>query len=193
LFWQTSRGKIKTMEYKPYPRRPKMPDQEADREPLLFQLWKLLDSKVYIILAEPVGVGDIALQAEMRKVAQNQARGLAEGIAIIMYPFMADSNAVVKAAIERHKGRQAGVQVETPGLGEHMWDPNFNHDGSPRVQVARPRTERTAIKAPPKPPEKQLSDTEKETIRHMLKTKMMGPEELAKMFGVSVTTIVKLG
>ena len=193
LYWKTPRGKITTMDYRPYPRRPAMPDPEADREPLLYQLWMLLDAKVDIIKDESEPFNDLI--RENQTIAQHQARGLAEGIALIMYPFMESPNAVVKAAVLRHKARQEGIQhYETPGLGEHMFDPHFNHDGTPRVAVARPAPARTAIKAPAKAaPVKQLSDTEKETIRHMLESKMMTPDELAKMFSVPLATIVQLG
>lgn len=168
-----------------------MPNPELVRESLLYKLWMLLDSKVDIISTpEP---NDDMIKASARERAQSEARGLAEGIALIMYPFMDSPDAVVRAAVARYKARTAGVAHETPGLGEHMFDPSFNHDGSPRVPVARPQA-RTAIKAPVRTaPIKQLSEAEKESIRHMLQTKMMGPEELAKMFNVPLVTIIQLG
>ena len=170
-----------------------MPDPEAEREPLLWQMWNLLDAKCDIIMtADPL---DNSIKRADRERAQNEARGLAEGLAIIMYPFMESPNAVVKAAVARFNARVAGTQHETPGLGEHMFDPHFNHDGTPRVQVSRPAPARTAIKAPVKStkPAKQLSDKEKETIKQMLASKMMAPDELSKMFDVPLATIVQLG
>jgi DNA-binding CsgD family transcriptional regulator len=189
--WQTPRGRVTTMSFRPYPRRPAMPDSTVNTEPLLLQMWELLDSKCEIIMtADPL---DNMIKAAARERTQNEARGLAEGIAIVMYPFMENADAVVREAVKRFKARQAGTVHETPGLGEHMFDPHFNHDGTPRVAVARP-TPRTAVKAPTKPaPEKILTDAEKDTIKTMLAGKMLSPDELAKMFGVSITTIVQLG
>jgi hypothetical protein len=192
LRWQTSRGEIRTIDYKPYPRRPIMPDPTVTQEPLLYQLWQLLDDKCDIIMtADPL---DNDLKRETRKRAESEARGLAEALAIIMYPFYENANAVVREAVTRRKARAQGMRIESPGLGEHMFDPHFNHDGTPRVPVAQPKA-RTAVKAPSRPPapEKVLSEKETQTVKEMLASKMMGAEELAKMFGVSVTTIVKLG
>jgi hypothetical protein len=163
---------------------------ETNTEPILLQMWKLLDAKVDAINDDSQPFNDLV--RENQEIAKHQARGLAEAIAIAMHPYMPDANAVVKAAVARYKARKEGVPHETPGLGEHMFDPHFNHDGSPRVAVSRPAPARTAIKAPAKPA-KTLSDAEKDTIRQMLAGKMLSPEELSKMFDVPLATIVQLG
>lgn len=193
--WAMEDGTRKTtLEFHPYPRKMDMNAGDS----LLRRTWELLDSKVDIILAEPEGPGDNALQAEARDRAKYEARGIAEALAIHMQPFLTSADAVVKEAVKRHKNRLAGItDYDTPGLSEHLWDPMRNWDGSERTKIAKPRSKPAAAPkktAPPKPKvdaksTKTLSPEEADGIKEAVGSGMFGKEEVASMFGVSLETL----
>ena len=183
LSWNTQRGKLDTIEYRTYPRKVPM----SSTEPLVYQCWQLLMSKVEVILKPPAGAGDNALEENAREMARQQARGVAQTLAILMQPFMADTDAVVKAAVKKYKD----PDYEVPGLGEHLWDPMKNPDGSWRTPVAEPKAKPVAR---PKPKvdnssTKTLTAEEAEGVREAIKSGMFSEAEIASMFKVSVATV----
>lgn len=182
LTWQVDAGKVDTVEYRTYHRR-----FYVHPEPLIFQSWQLLMSKVDVILAEPAGPGDNAIQAEDRKRAQSEARGIAEVLALLMKPFMESPDHVVKCAVAKYHN----PDTEVPGLGEHLWDPTRNPDGSLRIKVgqsvtkskpaARPRVDKTSTKT--------LTVVEAAGIKEAVASGLFGKEEIASMFHVSLETV----
>lgn len=190
LRWAMEDGTRKTtIEFHPYPRKVDMNAGES----LLRKTWELLDSKVHVILREPNGPGDNAIEAADRERARIEARGVAEVLAIHMKPFLTDTDDVVKEAVKRYKAKQAGERHETPGLSEHLWDPNTNWDGSPRVKVASPKS-RPAAKPATRPKvdsasTKTLSSEEAEGIKSAVESGMFTKEDVAGMFKVSLATV----
>lgn len=137
--WATPDGKVKTVEFKPWPRKVPM----TTGEPLIFKTWELLMSKVKIIMAgEPdtVNPGQVELR-EQWKAAKNEARGIAEVLAILMHPFMESADHVVRCAVAYHKDPEYVV----PGLAPHLWDPTKNYDGSERTPVGRKQPPRQGL------------------------------------------------
>lgn len=191
--WAMEDGTRKTtIEFHPYPRKVDMNAGES----LLRRTWELLDSKVDIILAEPNGPGDNALEAAARERARYEARGIAETLAIHMKPFFESADDIVKEAVKRHKARKAGAAHETPGLAEHLWDPNTNWDGTPRVKVAEPKSRTRPVAAPKKAAPKvdntstkQLTPEEADGIREAVASGMFSKEDVASMFKVSLATV----
>lgn len=181
--------RVTTIEYNPYPRTIPM----SHPEPLLFSLWELIQSKVKIILAEPNGPSDNAIEMARRSQAQHQARGIAEALHILMKPFMDSPDAVVKAAVKYYKDNT----YEPPGLGLHLWNPFLNWDGSERTPVASPKS--TPVAAPRKttPAKPKIDKTSTKTltpdeaagIKEAVESGMFGKEEVASMFGVSLETL----
>lgn len=168
---------------------------DAETKPLIFSLWELLMSKVTVILTPPAGPSDNALEAADRERARYEGRGLAEGLAILMKPYMDSPDAVVKAAVKKFKE----PDYEVPGLGEHLWDPLKNPDGSPRTFVAEPRTKpaarpRAAAKAsePKKAPTLRFSDSEKEAIKEAAASGLFDNKTLAGMFNTTETAIASV-
>lgn len=174
IVWATPEGQVTTIEYHPYPRNVNM----SNPEPLLFSLWDLLQSKVQIVMGDEAGVVAEARRAE----AKYQARGIAEALAILMQPFVADADAVVRHAVKYYKDNSYPV----PGLGAHLWNSMYNADGSLRTPIASEPTKRTrtAIKAPPKP-KATLSAADIEFAKAGLSSNMFTLADLASMFKVS--------
>ena len=98
---------------------------------LLLDTWKLLDSKVDIIMSEPNDPhGDNSVEAEARSRAKYEARGIAEVLANFMSPFFDSADDIVREAVARYKARSSGADHETPGLAEEIWSPNRRWDGT---------------------------------------------------------------
>lgn len=177
---------LDTVEYVTYPRRVRV----NSTEPLVFSVWELLMSKVQVIMRPATGPGDNALEADARQTAMHQARGIAETLYILMDPFMASADDVVRHATRKYRDSEHQV----PGLGEHLWDPHTNPDGSPRIPIATPK-KRTPVApkpAKPKPDNKstrQLTPEEAEGIKAAVDSGMFSKEEVAVMFKVSVPTV----
>lgn len=177
----SGRTQIETVDFYPWPRRNPMSRTDS----LLFVSWSQLMEKVKIILAEPNGPSDNVLEADARERARYEARGMAEILAILMHPFMENADAVVKAAVKKHKD----PEFEVPGLGEHLWDPQRNPDGSPRVAISSPKTKPVAKPKVKSNSTKTLSANEKDGIKEAVGSGMFSKEEIASMFGVSMTTL----
>lgn len=186
ITWATSRGRLITLEYAPYPMKVGMTSGAA----LLQNMWMLLDSKVDRLMAEPNGVADNAIEAEERQRAKYEARGIAEALAILMQPFLADADAVVREAIKRHKARKAGTEYETTGLAETLWDPQTTWDGKPRVipSANTPAKKRSqAVPLRTKTTKKRtLSAEELKGIRDALDSGMFDKAGVADMFKMSM-------
>ena len=174
------RTHVTTVEFFPWPRRFPM----TETEPLIHLTWKLLMSKVEII-------NDSSVMEPTRTVAQNQARGIAEVLAIQMKPFLESADDVVRAAVQFYKDPYYVV----PGLGEHLWNPRYNPDGSERVPLAAPRKAPEARpKAAPKPrvdnkSTVKLTDKEREGVKEAVSSGMFSKEDVASMFKVSLAEI----
>lgn len=163
---------IETIEFKPYPRSDRM--DESQTEPLLFSLWRLLDEKV-----------DALMDASSPE-SKAAARGLAEGIQLLMVKFYPTPDAVVKEAVARYKARKADVHHESPGLGEHLWNPLYNADGSPRTFTPSATPAKSAPVARPK--RSSLSAGTVSGIKGFLQAGLESAD-IAKMFNVSVADV----
>lgn len=184
LTWATPNGSVDTIEYITYPRKVSV----TDNQPLIYKAWILLMTKVDIILAPPEGPGDNELQAQARDIAKHQARGIAEVLALLMAPFMDDADMVVKAATKKYKD----FTYEVPGLGEHLWDPTKNPDGTPRTPMPTMKEAQKRAAARPKVDNKstkKLSAEEALGIRNAVGSGMFTEEDIAAMFKVSVATV----
>ena len=188
LTWQTANGKTDTVEFKTYPRR-----FFVHTEPLIFQTWELLMSKVKIILTEPENPIPNVLEAMARERAQSEARGIAEVLAILMKPFLSEPDEVVRAAVKSF--REPDYQV--PGLGVHLWDPTRNPDGSLRTPTAEPKIKTTPAMKPKPVPKvdnkstRTLSPEEAAGIKEAVSSGMFSKEDVAAMFKVSMATVEK--
>lgn len=176
--WSTPRGKVDIIEYITYPRKVAV----EHTEPRIFTVWNLLMDKVSIILAEPKGAGDNALEAEIREQARKEARGIAEALHILMQPFMSSTDAVVKAAVKKYKE----PDYEVPGLGTHLWDPLKNADGSWRTPVSEPKAKPRAV---PKKSKTKLDPGAVAGIKEALASGMFDKPTVAEMFKVSMETL----
>ncbi len=159
-------------------------------EPLLYLTWEHLMKKVATILREPNPPSDNAIEASERERAKYEARGIAEVLAIQMKPFMESADHVVKCAVAKHRD----PSFEVPGLGEHLWDPMKNPDGSDRVPISQPRSAPRAAPKPARPKvnnasTKTLTDKEREGIKEAVSSGMFTEEDCASMFGVSLATV----
>lgn len=149
---------------------------ESQTEPLLFSLWRLLDHKVEELMADP--------SDQQRKF---EARGIAETLTVLMAKFYPTADDVVREAVSRYKHKQNGVEHESPGLGEHLWNPLYNADGSPRTFTAAA----TPAKAAPVARPKKKSSISEGTITAIKGFLAAGLEsvDVAKMFNVSVADV----
>lgn len=159
-------------------------------EPLVFSVWSLLMSKVEVILRPAAGPGDNALEADARECARHQARGIAETLHILMDPFVSSADEIVVHAVAKFKD----PDYEVPGLGEHLWDPHKNPDGSPRIPIAQPKKRTAAAPKPARPKvdnksTRQLTTEEAEGIKEAVNSGMFSKEEVASMFKVSMATV----
>jgi hypothetical protein len=164
----------------------------TEREPLIYLTWELLMSKVKVILAEPNGPSDNAIEADARERARYEARGIAEVLALQMKPFMESADHVVKCAVKAHKD----PEFDVPGLAKFLWDPMHNADGSLRTPVAAPKSSRPKPAARPKPKPavdnkstRKLSPEEAEGIKDAVSSGMFTKEDVASMFKVSLATV----
>jgi hypothetical protein len=197
LTWQEPGGKkVDTVEFHSYPRR-----FVVQPEPLIFQTWRLMMSKVEVILAEPEGAGDNEIQAAARVQAQHEARGIAEVLAILMKPFMDPPVGSTKSAADqvvRHAVSQFRDPFHmVPGLGEHLWDPTKNPDGTLRVPVsdtyAKTHSAKKATSAVKHKPDtkstRKLNPADVKGIKDAIDSKMFSKEDIAVMFKVSMETL----
>lgn len=155
---------------------------------LLQRLWELLDSKLDIIKAPvefPTGSWEQRAAQEIVDKCKQQARGIAETLAILMDPFITDPDEVARHAGKRWKARQTGERYEVPGLADAIWDPTKNWDGTDRVLPSigkrKPAPAPRVVKA--------LTDSETAAIKQALATGMFTSEQLAGVYKVSVEQI----
>lgn len=175
LRWAMPDGTVKeTVTFNPYPRKVGMDAGEA----LLQRTWDLLDSKMDTIKTDPSN--EAVLQAK------NEARGIAEALAILMQPFLTDATEIARHAAKRWKAKQAGEHYEVPGLAAHIWDPTKNWDGTDRVQFTPAAAKAPASKARLG---KQLSPDEAASVKTALAAGMFTVDQLAATFKVSAAQI----
>lgn len=167
--WRLQSGeKAQTVEFQTYPRSVGV----MQKEPTIFSLWELLMTKVEVIMAEPNGVADNALEADRREIAKHQARGIAEVLALLMKPFITDADTVVRHAVKRYKN----PDHEVPGLGMTLWDP-FVH---------------TSVKLKKPEPTVHLTPEQIASLGEAYNSGMFKAEELASSFKVSVDFVRSL-
>lgn len=177
LTWATPSGKKQTVNTYPWPRRIDMSETES----LLYLQWNHLMSKVEIIFGGPQpGLSDDENRGAVQR-ARYEARGIAEVLAMQMKPFVQSADDVVRHAVARHKN----PDYEVPGLGEHLWDPMRNADGSLRIQLggAAPKS-RAAAK-----PKSKLSDDQLKTLRQAVESGMFKPEDIAPVYGLTSSEV----
>lgn len=173
----TTTGERKTVLYfLPYPKRPEM--EKTNPGALLESVWAALDAKMDIIMAgEPDPWSHEQMEAHKTWVrTKNEARGIAETLAILMDPFFTDPNEVAKEAARRYKARQAGDDsYETPGLASEIWEPK-----SPLKDetIRKATTPRKAI-GKPLPPEAVAG------AKKALESGKFTVSQIAQMYGVS--------
>jgi hypothetical protein len=176
LTWGMKDGsKVTTMVYKPYPRKVDM-DQGRN---VLVALWQRLDDKINYI-RDPQNV-----IVELQDYEKAQANCLADTLALIMPTYYADSRAVLVESMKRWEARQAGVEHESPGLAESIWNPNTRADGTPwsRENEAKVRSG-GAVRAPV-----QLDDQKIAFVKHSLANGVIAADKLAEMFNCSIEDI----
>lgn len=165
-----------TVEFFPWNRRFPM----TETEPLIFKTWELLMSK----LPDIMEVRD----HETHDRAKNEARGIAQVLAIQMTPFMESADHVVRCAVKKYKD----PSFEVPGLGEHLWNPMFNPDGSTRTSITTSKPVKTKPAARPKVDNKstkKLTEKEADGIREAVSSGLFSEEDVAAMFKVSLATV----
>lgn len=160
------------MTFNPYLKKVDMPEHTHGRD-VLIELWSRLDGRIDQI-RDAGAMADAHWKAE--------ATCLAETLALLMSPFYSDKNAVLAESMERWKARQAGTVRESPGLAESIWNPSTRFDGTP-YQEGRNGG------APGKPTPSVLDSAKQNFIKHQIDSGAFGPDELAKMFEVSVEVI----
>ena len=168
LTWHTDHGKVQTLSFHSYPFM-EVNGMDQGRNHLL-TLWQKLDAEIDTIRS---------LSPEHPAVEVNKVRAttLAEVIQQLMHMFYADTNAVLAESMNRWEARQQGRQHESPGLAESYWDPT--------LRGAAATVERNKQTIAPKP----LDPQKAAFVKHSLESGAMSPEELAKMFGVSIEVI----
>lgn len=181
--WATDDGIIETVEFVTYPR--KVPVEQE--EPLIFAVWQHLQEKMEIALSKQV---DPWSNEELQKIkeAKNEARGIAEVLAILMAPFMGTADDVVRHAVKFYKDNS----YEVPGLAAHLWNPLKNYDGSDVISF-NPKTKpvaRPKAKAAPKPKNtNQLAEGDIPKIKAGLEAGVMDEQGFADLFKVSLETL----
>jgi hypothetical protein len=151
---------------------------DSQTEPLLYSLWRLLDSKVDTFMVDPTD-----LDMNDTKAA---ARGVAEAIQLLMVKFYPTPDDVVREAVKRYKARQANQLHESPGLGEFLWDPNFDYDGKQRTQIA------AKAKTPIKAPAVVTKITDQETlsgIKNAHQSGMFTKQQIAEIYKINMATL----
>jgi hypothetical protein len=173
LTWATPDGRKTTLHFAAYPRKLDMPEQAT----LLNTLWSMLDYEIDEVMSP--GAID-------REYSKTRSRALCDGIAVLMAGFYADSDAVAREGLARHKARADGTEHETPGLAESIWDPHTRWDGTPLApetpQKARPIAKKIENNTP-LPPEAIPA------VKKALETKMMTISQIAAMYKVSEATV----
>jgi hypothetical protein len=88
---------------------------------LLQRTWDLLDAKMEVIMVKPeLGRDDTTSWME----AKQQARGIAEVLAMFMVPHFSTADEIAREAVARYKARQSGdTEYETAGLGSRRYEP----------------------------------------------------------------------
>jgi hypothetical protein len=175
------RQQVQTVEFFPWPRRHPL----SETEPLIHLTWQLLMTKVGVILAEPAGSDWTREEQAAQTEAKNQARGIAEVLAIQMKPFMESADQVVKCAVKAYKD----PEFEVPGLGAHLWDPQRNSDGTPRVAIGGPVKKAAPTKSKVFKTGKTLTDQEREGIKEALSSGLFTESDIATMFKVSLAQV----
>lgn len=170
------RQQVQTVEFFPWPRRHPM----SETEPLIFKTWELLMSKMPHIMEDPAPMGGM-----FKEEAKQQARGIAEVLAIQMKPFMESADHVVRCAVKAYKD----PEFEVPGLGAHLWDPQRNSDGSPRVAIGGPIKKAAPAKSKVFKTGKTLTDQEREGIKEALSSGLFTESDIATMFKVSLAQV----
>lgn len=126
-------------------------------------IWKLLDEQMdrlaQIDSGHPEWLGTRA-----------QARAYANTLAILMPPFFTTADDIAREAKKRYDMRKAGTDYETPGLGRLRYEPA----GS------------TLVKQPGVP---NISNEVRESLKGALASGLFPPEQLAKMYNVSMQTL----
>lgn len=165
----TSAGKTQCMFFHPYPQKVDMPRQDD----LLVDLWNRLDQTV-----------DKIRSAEHQHEAEfNKAQGLAfaESISIVMRPFYEDATAVLRESMARWKARQAGVEHDTPGLAESIWDPASRFDGTP-YSVENEARVRSGVKSAPTKTGNLIPESAVATVKQGIESKMFTITQIAASY-----------
>lgn len=89
----------------------------------LAPIWKKLDEVMNQLMLEKMAAASAAgatmVEEHNREILmlQNQARGMAEALAILMPPFFSTGDEIAQEALVRWQARQKGEDYETPGIG----------------------------------------------------------------------------
>lgn len=151
----------------------------TETEPLIFKTWELLMRKVEIILTPPMN----DLERDNAERARYEGRGIAEVLAIQMKPFMESADDVVRHAVACFHDKNHVV----PGLGQHLWDPMYNPDGSPRVPLNAPK-KATATKPAPQVQKRTgntIPDSALAGVRGAIATGMFTVKQVATTYSMS--------
>lgn len=145
-------------------------------------IWKLLDDQVDIIK------GTVPSEYfEQFTAAKFKARGIAEVLAVLMPPFFATADEIVREAIVRWEKRQAGEKYDTPGLGTRKFHRPPGAEGvdnpswitKPEYTADQPRPKKPA-------PKYNLDPTQ---IAEIKARKGFPAEILSSVYGVPVDIV----
>jgi hypothetical protein len=162
------KSRATTLSYHPYPFK-QFEDEEMNvGRHLLLETWQLLDSKVNLIMEDTLNA------APEKSAAKNEARGIAEVLAMFMKPFFESADDIVREAVKRHKG---GPDHETPGLAEKLWSPHTKWDGTPFDENKQKKSK------------SKLSDSDVQSIKDGIASGILDEKACASIFKVSIDEI----
>lgn len=177
LIWSLAdKSRVTTLSYHPYPFKT-FEDQEMNQgRHLLLDTWKLLDSKVDLIL------DDSQSAAPEKEKAKNEARGIAEVLAMFMRPFFESADDIVRESVKRHKAKVADAEHQTPGLAEKLWNPNTRWDGTPFSEANIKSAGTTKTKS-------KLTAENIQSIKDGISSGILTEKDCASIFKVTVSEV----
>lgn len=171
---------VECLYYHPYPFKDAPMSEQRD---VLLKFWQDLDAaidRVNQVCTNAIEVAD-------QNTARIQARTYCEMLAFLMHRFYEDGNSVGREAMARYHARTAGVEHDTPGLAENLWDPATRFDGTPysKESEAKVRTGGRATKTAPKRTGKRIPDEAVDGVTQSLGSGMFTLTQIAGIYSMT--------
>lgn len=147
---------------------------------LLEQSWEMLDE-----LVDKIFDGD--LPADEKRDLQNQAKGVAQVLAIFMQPHFEFPHEISLEARKRWQARKAGEPYETAGLGSRRTEPPPGDNKYQPIQQSQKVQRQSRSK-----PEPALTQANIDGIKNALAAGFTA-EQLAPVYGVTPERIRQVG